>query len=104
MPEPSALRDWLFAKQSKRRLLESLLGDPERSWSRADLTRAAGLHSKARMDLHLQPLLESGLIGRRGNRYVLVPGTGMAQALRELLVELGAELPQGTDVAPTPLR
>lgn len=93
MPEPFALRDWLFAKPSKRRLLEALLAHPDRSWTRADLTAVAGLHAKARMDLHLQPLVAAGLLRRHRGGYALVPGTPMARALRELLVELGAELP-----------
>lgn len=86
------LRDWLFAKQSKRLLLEALLGEPERAWTRTELSAASGQHAKARMDLHLRPLLEAGLLERRGNLYRLIPGRALSSTLRKLLTELGSSL------------
>jgi hypothetical protein len=84
------LRDWLFAKQSKRLLLEALLRAPERGWTRSQLARVSGQHLKARMDLHLAPLLESGLLERRGDVYRLIPDQPIAATLRHLLEELNA--------------
>lgn len=86
------MRDWLFAKQSKRLLLEALLGDPGRRWTRTELSIASGQHAKARMDLHLGPLLEARLIERQGNLYRLVPGQALSLTLHNLLTELGASL------------
>lgn len=84
------MRDWLFAKQSKRLLLEALLREPERGWTRSQLARASGQHLKARMDLHLVPMLEAGFLERRGDVYRLVADQPIAASLRRLLEELNA--------------
>jgi hypothetical protein len=44
------------------------------------------------MDLHLRPLLEAGLLERRGNLYRLIPGQALSSTLRKLLTELGSSL------------
>jgi hypothetical protein len=86
------LRDWLFAKQSKRLLLEALLGDPQRGWTRTQLATVSGLHAKARMDLHLGPLLEAGVLERRDESYRVVSDQPIVPTLQRLLRELGASL------------
>jgi hypothetical protein len=92
-PANAALRDWLFAKNSKRLLLEALLADRDRRWTRSELAGVSGQHAKARMDLHLGPLLEAGLLQRDGNEYRVVAEKPIAAILAELLRELGAEIP-----------
>src|SRR5262249_33376527 len=94
MSDLRALRDWLFAKESKRLLLEALLGDPERAWTRTELARRAGLHQKARMDLHLDPLIRSELLRRTpSGAYQVATERDVVSVLRDLLIELGADLP-----------
>ncbi len=85
------LRDWLFVKSSKRLLLERLLREPTRSWTRTELARACEQHPKARLDRNLTPLLDAGLLQRTGRRYRLVTGHPLAGRLRELLLALGTE-------------
>jgi hypothetical protein len=80
-------------KESKRLLLEALLGEPGRGWTRSQLARASGQHSKARMDLHLSPLVDAGFLRRAGDLYRLVPDQPVTAALKQLLRELGASLP-----------
>jgi hypothetical protein len=84
------LRDWLFAKSSKRLLLEALLREPNRSWTRTELAVGCKQHAKARMDKHLQPLLDAGVLRRQVDRYRLVADHPVVSSLRELLVGLGA--------------
>jgi hypothetical protein len=90
MSDNVPLRDWLFAKSSKRLLLEALLREPNRSWTRTELAVSCKQHAKARMDKHLQPLLDAGVLQRRVDRYRLVADHPVVGSLRELLVGLGA--------------
>ena len=85
------LRNWLFAKPSKRLLLEALLREPDRSWTRTELALGCEQHAKARMDKHLQPLLDAGLLERKNERYRFVRGHPVAGSLRQLLIGLGAD-------------
>lgn len=80
-------------KESKRLLLEALLGDPSRGWTRSQLARASGQHPKARMDRYLSPLVDAGFLRRSGDIYRLVPDQPVTGALEQLLRELGASLP-----------
>lgn len=84
----AAFRDWLFAKPSKRLLLEALLKGGDRSWTRTELAGAAGQHKKARMDLHLEPLVDAGLLRRDDKSYSFAADSPLADALRGLLDEL----------------
>jgi hypothetical protein len=89
------LRDWLFVKPSKRLLLERLLREPARTWTRTELALACEQHPKARLDRDLTPLLEAGLLQRSGMHYRLVAGHPLAARLRELLLALGTkDLPE----------
>jgi hypothetical protein len=90
MADPALLRDWLFVRPSKRLLLEALLREPTRRWSRTELALAIGQHAKSRLDLHLDPLVKAGLVERTASGYGLAPEDDLASALRALLVELGA--------------
>ena len=76
-------------------MLEALLSEPERSWTRTELALACGQHAKSRMDLHLRPLLHAGLLERRGPLYRLVAEQPVAATLRRLLGDLGAPLESG---------
>lgn len=69
-------------------MLEAVLREPERSWTRTQLASAAGQHKKARMDRHLSPLVEAGLLRRTGDAYLLVTDQPIAAALEALLREL----------------
>jgi hypothetical protein len=91
MPKPSTLliSDWLFGGGGKRRLLSALLmSRPEQGWQLAQLARAAGLHPKGSVDVHVAALLQLGLVRRSGGRYVLVPESPLTRPLRALLREL----------------
>jgi hypothetical protein len=92
-PANAALRDWLFAKNSKRLLLEALLAHSGRRWTRSELAGVSGQHAKARMDLHLKPLLEAGVLRRDGNEYRVIVEEPIAGILADLLRELGADIP-----------
>ena len=89
----TALRDWLFAKATKRLLLAALLSQGDRRWTRTELASACGQHPKARMDLHLGPLTTAGVIDREGDLYRVVADEALAKALRELLQALEAPGP-----------
>lgn len=86
-----SLRDWLFVKPSKRLLLEALLREPTRSWTRTELATSCQQHAKSRIDLSLKPLLDAGVLQRSGNEYRLVGGDPLTRQLRELLLALGTE-------------
>jgi hypothetical protein len=95
MPKPSTLliSDWLFGGGGKRRLLAALLGGrPDQDWRLSQLARAAELHPKGSVDVHLAALRQLGLIRRSGAVYTLVPDSPLARPLRALMREL-EELP-----------
>jgi hypothetical protein len=73
-------------------LLEALLGDPDRQWTRTELAKACGQHAKARMDLHLGPLLLAGVLERQQGRYRVAAAQPIVATLQRLLVELGAPI------------
>lgn len=85
MADTSAFAKWLFSRQSKRMLLEAVIRDPGRTWSRKELARACGQHEKARMDLHLDPLLAAGVLRRTGDGYHLVADEPLVGRIRDLL-------------------
>jgi hypothetical protein len=93
MPKPSTLliSDWLFGASGKRRLLAALLtGRPDQTWQLAQLARAAELHPKGSVDVHIAALRQLGLIRSSGSGYALVPESPLARPLRRLLRELGS--------------
>jgi len=87
--DPDSLRDWLFVKPSKRLLLEALLREPTRAWTRTELAARCEQHAKARIDRHLGPLLEAGVIERQGTTYTLRVDEPVVEVLRRLLEALG---------------
>jgi hypothetical protein len=90
-----SLRDWLFVKPSKRLLLEALLREPARRWTRTELALGCEQHAKARIDRYLTPLIDAGLLERAGKRYRLVATHPLAASLRDLLIALGTkDLPE----------
>ena len=91
MPKPSTLliSDWLFGASGKRRLLSTLLtGRPDETWQLAQLARAAGLHPKGSVDVHVAALRQLGLVTGSGEGYVLVPTSPLVRPLKTLLGEL----------------
>jgi hypothetical protein len=88
---PARLRDWLFSAPGKRRALEVLfLEHPGRVWGRAELAHACDQHRKARMDLYLEPLIQAGVVTRRGRGYQVDAEHPLSKALVAVLEELGA--------------
>jgi hypothetical protein len=79
------IRDWLFGAGGKRRLLEALLRDQTRSWTEAELARAAGLHAKGSVDVHIAALVQIGMLSRVRGSYGLVPGHPLIAPLGRLL-------------------
>jgi hypothetical protein len=91
MPKPSTLliSDWLFGASGKRRVLSALLaGQPDQTWQLAQLARAAGLHPKGSVDVHVAALRQLGLVTGSGEGYVLVPTSPLARPLKLVLREL----------------
>jgi hypothetical protein len=91
MSKPSTLRisDWLFGASGKRRLLSALLAsEPDQIWQLAHLARAAGLHPKGSVDVHVAALRQLGLVTGNGDGFVLVPTSPLARPLKTLLDEL----------------
>jgi hypothetical protein len=84
------LRDWLFGAGGKRRLLEVLLDGGSRSWTEAELARAAGLHLKGSVDVHVRALVQLGLLTEDANRYRLSRRHALVQPLRRLLAVVGS--------------
>jgi hypothetical protein len=58
----------LFGTRAKRHLLTALLEDPHHAWTKADLARRAGVHTKGGVDEHLSALAQLGLVARRRDR------------------------------------
>lgn len=91
MPKSSTLliSDWLFGGGGKRRLLSALLaGHPGQKWQLAQLARAAGLHPKGSVDVHVAALRQLGLVTGSREGYTLVPESPLARPLKVLLREL----------------
>jgi hypothetical protein len=92
-------RDWLFGSRPRRLALEALLRDPDRSWSKADLARAADVSPKGGIDEHLAGFVRIGLVEPRDRGYRLAdPPPPFMPSLRRLLGELTA-LPDDRSVA-----
>lgn len=79
------LRDWLFGAGGKRRLLKAILEGGNRSWTEADLARAAGLHMKGSVDVHVRALVQLGVLTEDLSRYRLSRRHPLIQPLRRLL-------------------
>jgi hypothetical protein len=89
--EPNDLRTWLFSAPAKQRLLDGLLVEhPNREWSRTELARLSGQHTKARMDKYVEPLLSLGLLRKDGRSYSVNERHPMVPPLTEILVHLRA--------------
>jgi hypothetical protein len=90
MPKPKLrLRDWLFGAGGKRRLLEALLAEEGRTWTEAELGRAAHLHAKGSVDVHVKALVQLGVLRKEGRHYMLVGGHPLVAPLRMLLAVMG---------------
>jgi hypothetical protein len=91
MSKPSTLliSDWLFGGSGKHRLLSALLaGQPGQTWQLAQLARAAGLHPKGSVDVHVAALRQLGLVTGSGAGYAVVSTSPLTRPLRALLREL----------------
>jgi hypothetical protein len=84
------LQDWLFGAGGKRRLLRALIDDENREWTEAELSRAASLHAKGSVDIHVSALLQLGILTQAGLVYRLVPDHPLIEPLRRVLVVLEA--------------
>jgi hypothetical protein len=86
LPKPRLrLRDWLFGAGGKRRLLEAILEGGRRSWTEAELARAAGLHAKGSVDVHVSALVQLGVLVEDSGRYQLRARHELVRPLRRLL-------------------
>ena len=82
MPKPKLrLHDWLFGAGGKRRLLAALLSSPSRTWTQAELARAARVHPKGSIDEHLLVLIQLGLVAEEDGTFRLVSSHPLAQPL-----------------------
>jgi hypothetical protein len=79
------LRDWLFGAGGKRRLLETLLADRSQSWTEAELARAASLHAKGSVDVHIAALVQIGVLAHQQGTYRLVTDHPLVEPLHRLL-------------------
>lgn len=84
------LRDWLFGAGGKRRLLEVLLTTTPQRWTQTELARAAGLHVKGSVDVHIVALLQLGILDESGDRYFIDRGSPLVPPLRTLVEALAA--------------
>lgn len=84
------LRDWLFGAAGKRRLIASVLTSAPRSWNEAELARAAGLHAKGSVDVHIRALVQLGVLVEENGRYRLDAPHPLVQPLRELLAVIAS--------------
>ena len=103
MPKPSTLliSDWLFGASGKRRLLSALLaGRPDRTWQLSQLARAADLHPKGSVDVHVAALRQLGLVTGSGQGYAIVPESPLVRPLRALLRELDSVADAPVDKPP----
>lgn len=81
-----SVRDWLFGAGGKRRLLEAVLAaERRRPWTEAELARAAGLHAKGSVDVHVRALVQIGVLSERDRVYTLVARHPLVRPLRRLL-------------------
>jgi hypothetical protein len=83
-------RDWLFGAGGKRRLLEALLAERRRTWTEAELARAAGLHPKGSVDVHIAALMQIGVLARTGTNYGLVADHPLIRPLGRVLAVLSS--------------
>jgi len=89
----SRLRDWLFSGPKKHLLLrELILRRPDEGLTRTQLATRSQQHPKARVDLHLGPLVQAGLVVESRGRYRVNGSHKAVEPLRDLLLALD-ELP-----------
>lgn len=85
-----SIRDWLFGAGGKRRLLEAVLAPERRGpWTEAELARAAGLHAKGSVDVHVRALVQIGVLSEHDRVYTLVARHPLVRPLRRLLEVVG---------------
>ncbi len=84
------VRDWLFGAGGKRRLLEALLTGGSRSWTEAELARAAGLHAKGSVDVHIAALVQLGMLTHAHDGYRLTRRHPLVAPLRRLLTVIAS--------------
>jgi|GEM_PF-5531355 hypothetical protein len=82
------LRDWLFGAGGKRRLIDALLTDADRTWSESELASSAGLHAKGSVDVHIKALVQLGVLSEDGLSYRLVQDHPLIEPLRQVLSTL----------------
>jgi hypothetical protein len=96
------LRDWLFGAGGKRRLLEAILEGERRSWTEVELARAAGLHAKGSVDVHVKALVQLGVLVEESGRYRLSARHALVPPLRRLLAAVASV--EDAEVERPPLR
>ncbi len=90
-PEREELRDWLLGGNRKRRILECLVEAPEEGWSAEALARHLVI-GPATVYETLRALRGADLLETVKTRhYRLATATGLADALRALIVILKTE-------------
>lgn len=89
--KPLSSRDWLLGSRPRRLALAALLGEPDRSWSKSEVARAAGVSVHGGIDEHVAGLVRVGLLARDGARWrLVVPGGALVAPLTALLAALEA--------------
>lgn len=78
-------KDRLFVRRTRRLVLDALVSEEGRVWTRTELAIAAGQHPKARIDLHLDALQEMGLVTRTAGGFRVDFSHPVAPPLRDLL-------------------
>jgi hypothetical protein len=88
--QPLTDRDWLFGSRPRRLALEALLAaGPTSSWSKAALSREAGVSPHGGIDEHVEGFVRIGLLQARAGHYAISePFPAFVASLADLLAEL----------------
>jgi hypothetical protein len=90
--KPLSARDWLFGSRPRRVALETLLADPQRNWSKADLARAVGVSPHGGIDEQIAGLSRLGLLAEDGRGWRLADPDGpLVKSLKRLLRQLPSD-------------
>ena len=82
---PANLRDWLFGSECKRLLLAAITHEPTRTWSRASLARACGVHEKGGVRRHVEMLVRLGVLESEPDGVRLNRASDLARPVQELV-------------------
>ena len=84
----ATLRDWLFGSEAKRLLLNALMADRARLWTKRALADAAHVGRHGGVDEHVAALRQLGLIDADDGRWRLVESHPLVNPIERLLAAL----------------